>query len=178
MEPRAKLLAAVAALALVGYGLDRVALTPWMEAVAKAKADLAALRPKLEAAKSSLKDEARVAADWKRMGGRLESRRPEEAANQFNTMLGGLADSLKLEKANLKPDPAPRALASTGSRQHAVDLQFRCAWEALVKLLLELNNTDEFVRVESLSVGAQAKDGLLDVSLRLSTLAWAGPGAR
>lgn len=176
---RRRLLMAIAALALGGLALDWYAISPWLEARAQAESGIVTARQKLDAAQAALRDEPKVAAGWKAVAAKLDRARPEETANQFNIFLQNLVDGLKLEKATLKPNPAVRSLAGTAYRIQAVDMTFRCSWEAFVKLLLELNNADEFVRVDSLGVTSQYQRGNhLDVTMRVSTLSPATGGGR
>lgn len=179
MSDRRRLLTIAAALALGGLGLDQFAVSPWLDARAQTRSAIETARTKLDAANAALRDEPNVAAAWKAVTAKLDRVRPEESANQFNIFLQTLVDGQKLEKATLKPAAGVRPLTGTAYRIQAVDMTFRCSWEAFVKLLLELNNADAFVRVESLTVTSQYQRGNhLDVTLRVSTLSPLSGGSR
>ncbi|MBI4566002.1 MAG: hypothetical protein HY716_15050 [Planctomycetes bacterium] len=176
---RKKKLVYLVAIFGIAWGIDRFAVTPWQKARKDLEAQIQDVRSKLADARERLQDQARVDEEWKGVSERLGRLRGDEAATRFDAYLSEMVDQVGLSKTRRTPDANPKLVADKGFREYAVEMGFQCEWEQLVRLLLALNNSDEFVQVRRISVQSRyPKEKVVDVNMRLSTIAAANGGAR
>ena len=180
MDKRQKILAIAAAAVLVTFAFDKFALTPWLEAMKAAGKDIAQARKDLASAEEKVRLEPALSEQWKKLAEGLGKVKSEEAPNQLAALVDQLNRKHDLKQATLTPQAAPRVLEAGAFKEHILDVSFRCPWESFVKLLIDLNNAEEFVRISQMTVQSHylvEKESWLDVTtLRLSTVASAAPG--
>jgi hypothetical protein len=176
MDQRQKILAASVLVVLVGFVVDRFLWEPWSTAFAEAGQDVKRIRTELNTAEEKARREPDVAKEWKGLRDRLAAVKSEEASNRLATAVDQYLKKHDLKKAALSPEP-PAPLAGTPSlREHALALSFQCSWESFVKLLVDLQTTDEFLRVHRMTVQSHylvEKESYLDITMRLSTVSTA-----
>jgi hypothetical protein len=180
MDKRQKLLAIVAAAVLVTFAVDRFALTPWLGAMEAAGKEIAQARQDLASAEEKVRLEPALSAQWKKVSEAMGKVKGDEAPNQLASLVDQLNRKHDLKKATLTPQAAARPLEGGAFKEHVLDVSFQCSWESFVKLLIDLNNAEEFVRIAQMTVQSHylvEKESWLDVTtLRLSTVASAAPG--
>jgi len=174
MERRQKILAAIVAVLLAGFMLDKFAISPWLEAMASVQKGIEQVRSDRISAQEKAKREPEVAAEWNALRERLKAVKGEEAANRMAGFVDQLIKKYDLKKSPPAPDPIPRLVEGNAFREHALNVSFQCTWESFIRLILDLHNADEFVKIQRLKVDSHylvEKESYLDISLRLTTIA-------
>lgn len=174
MDRRQKVLAAIVALLLVGFMLDRFALSPWLEAMGSVRKEIELVRSDRISAQEKARREPEVTAEWSALRDQLKAVKGEEAANRLAGFVDQLIKKYDLKKSSLSPDPIPRLVEGNAFREHALNVSFQCTWEGFIRLILDLHNADEFVKIQRLKVDSHylvERESFLDVSLRLTTIA-------
>lgn len=182
MDKRQKLLAVIAAAVLVTFAFDRFALTPWLGAMDAAGKDIAQARQDLASAEEKVRLEPALAAQWKKVSEAMGKVKGEEAPNQLAALVDQLNRKHDLKKATLAPQATAKSLEGGAFKEHLLDVSFQCPWESFVKLLIDLNNAEEFVRIAQMTVQSHylvERESWLEVTnLRLSTVSSAAGGSK
>jgi hypothetical protein len=174
MDRRQKILATLVAVLLAGFILDKFALSPWLTAMASVQKEIEQVRSDRISAQEKAKREPEVAAEWNALRDRLKAVKGEEASNRLAAFVDQLIKKYDLKKSSLSPDPNPRLVGNNACREHALSATFQCGWEGFVRLLIDLHNTEDFVKLQRINVQSHylvEKESYLDVTLRLSTVA-------
>jgi len=174
MDRRQKVLAAIVALLLAGFILDQFAFGPWLAAMASVQKEIEQVRSDRISAQEKARREPEVAAEWTALRERLKAVKGEEAANRLAGFVDQLIKKHDLKKSSLSPDPNPKLVGNNAFREYALSATFQCAWEGFVRLLVDLYNTEDFVKLQRINVTSHyllEKESYLDVTLRLSTVA-------
>ena len=174
MDRRQKILAGLVIVLLAGFMLDRFAVGPWLAAMGSVQKEIEQVRSDRVSAEEKAKREPEVAAEWNVYRERLKAVKSEEAANRLASFVDQLIKKHDLKKSSLAPDPNPRLVGNNAFREHALGATFQCSWEAFVRLLVDLYNTEDFVKIQRINIQSHyllEKESYLDVTLRLSTVA-------
>ena len=181
MDKRAKILATIVIVVLVGFVLDKFGLEPWSDAMDAAYKDTQRLKSEVAMAEKTARQETEVTAEWKGLKDRLTAVKSEEASNLLASQVDRLIRKHGLNKSSLSAEPPVPVAGSPAFKEHFLALSFQCPWDAFVKLLVDLYAADEFVRIHRLGVQSHylvEKESYLDVNLRLSTVSAAPTGSK
>ena len=167
-DRRTKLLAIVAASALGLFLLDKavsaLVLDPW----SKINQDLTKTEGEIRKANSTLNSQDLVNREWMKVRARLDEPRTPDVHTHFLTHLGDL-----FEKAGVAFDVSenPQPQQQGDFKEYIFDTKFKLTWPQFVDLLVELHNSQEFLKVLRMNIGSQyEKEDRLDLELKVSTI--------
>jgi len=173
------MLAGAAAAVAILYLLDRLLLSPWIEEWETLGTQIEERRRELDEARSLMEREDRVKREWTRMEARLT--RPPELESDV-ALLGQIKDLGDRAGVSMTPESSRRIERPGGFFEVGCEVSLEADIVHLRDLLLELYNSEEFLKVHSLSVISRAldrrKSDRLGVDLKLSTIEFAPERAR
>ncbi|HZE95774.1 MAG TPA: hypothetical protein VE981_01990 [Planctomycetota bacterium] len=167
-DRRTKLLALVAVVALSLFLLDKAVSALVLEPWTKLSQDMTKADGEIRKANSTLNSEEAVRRDWTRVRNRLDEPRIPDVHTSFLTHLGEL-----FEKAGVVFDVSenPQPQQQGDFKEYIFDTKFKLTWVQFVDLLVELNNSREFIKILRMNISSQyEKEDRLDVELKVSTI--------
>lgn len=171
MNRRTKVLFAAVLLAGLGFVLDKLLLSPWLEKWGRLSADIQKTEESIARARNTLAREKAVRDGWGKVRALVAKERMPDVQNHFTAHLGDLG-----EKAGVNFDiqTTPRFQQQGDFKEYVYDTKLKLTWEQLVRLLVELHNSKEFLKPIRLSVASQyEREDRLDLDLRVSTIEYA-----
>jgi hypothetical protein len=150
--------------------LDQTILTPWFEEWDRVSVEIIEKRDALESAEHLLKREVEAARDWRIIENQLTA---EDRAATTDTLLVHM-ENLE-QRAGVTMDiTSDREVDRGDFSEINLEISLQTDISGLRNLLVELYNSEEFLRMSRLNVSAQPFDkkrkGRLDVGLRVSTI--------
>jgi hypothetical protein len=92
--------------------------------------------------------------------------------------LNALSGTAGLQNLSTKPGQERKIGEKREFAEYSVETSFQAGWESFVRLLLEIRNAKEFVKVQRLAATSKyEKEGRLDIELRVSTIGLAASPA-
>jgi hypothetical protein len=165
---RTKVLAIVALSALSLFLLDKVVSALVIDPWTKINQDLAKTENEIRRANMTLNSEDAVQRDWIRVRNRLDEPRMPDVHTSFLTHLGDLFEKVGVA-FDVSENPQPQQQGDF--KEYIFDTKFKLTWSQFVDLLVELNNSKEFMKVLRMNVASQyEKEDRLDLELKLSTI--------
>ena len=163
---------------LGGLGLvmfDRVLWKPWWEQWNQLGVQLNRVEQDLESANLTFRRGRRVEEDWKRVEARLKKTRDPDVQTHFISHLGQMWARARVG-FDINAGPQPQ---HGDFREYIYQTKFKLKWEQLVRLLVELHNSEEFLRPMRISIVSRYdREPLLDVDLRVSTIEYVPVNSR
>lgn len=147
--------------------LDRVIISPWWNQWNQLGTDLERVERDLRSARATVAREKAVRDDWERIQKRLQTPREPDVQTHFVSHLGNM-----WERAGVGFDVHTGPQQQQGDfREYVYETKFKLKWEELVRLLVELDNSREFLRPIRIGVHSRYdREDRLDVDLRVSTI--------
>lgn len=168
MDKRTKLLALIAGAAVGLFLLDKAVSALVVEPWTKINQDLVKTQGEISKANATLNSEEAVRRDWTKVRNRLDEPRVPDIHTSFMTHLGDI-----FEKAGVAFDVSenPQPQQQGDFKEYIFDTKFKLTWAQYVDLLVELNNSKEFVKILRMNIASQyEKEDRLDLELRVSTI--------
>ncbi|HLY09050.1 MAG TPA: hypothetical protein VKW04_07105 [Planctomycetota bacterium] len=165
---RTKVLAIVA-LAIVGLFLaDKIVSALVIDPWTKISQDLAKTENEIRRANATLNSEDAVHRDWIKVRNRLDEPHVPDVHTSFLTHLGDLFEKVGVA-FDVSENPQPQQQGDF--KEYIFETKFKLTWAQFVDLLVELNNSKEFMKVLRISVLSQyEKEDRLDLDLKVSTI--------
>ena len=165
---RTKVLAIIALTALGLFLLDKVVSALVIDPWTKVNQDLAKTESEIRKANTTLNSEDAVQRGWIRVRNRLDEPRMPDVHTSFLTHLGDLFKKVGVA-FDVSENPQPQQQGDF--KEYIFDTKFKLTWAEFVDLLVELNNSNEFMKVLRLNVVSQyEKEDRLDLELKVSTI--------
>ncbi|MBI2933087.1 MAG: hypothetical protein HYY16_15695 [Planctomycetes bacterium] len=157
----------VAAIAAV-WLIDRIFFTPWYEEMKRLRGEIEKARQQRAIAQATIQTRKSSVDEWKVLHERLARVPGSEARNDFVSGLEALSGLAGLQNWATK---VGREQKIGDFIEYSVEGSFYATWEAFVRLLLEIHNWKDFLKVQRLSVTSKyEKENRLEVDLRVSTI--------
>jgi hypothetical protein len=154
-----------------GFVLDRLFLAPWLGRWEKLSEEIRRTEEAIQKARATLAREKAVRRDWEEVRALLAAERKPDVQNHFFAHLGEIA---KRVGRNVDIQGTGRVQQQGDFKEYVYETRFKLTWEELVRLLVELHNSNEFLKPLRLSVASQyEREDRLDLDLRVSTLEYA-----
>ncbi|HLY75388.1 MAG TPA: hypothetical protein VKU80_14805 [Planctomycetota bacterium] len=165
---RTKVLAILALTALGLFLLDKVVSALVIDPWTKVKEDLAKTESEIRKANATLNSEDAVQHGWIRVRNRLDEPRMPDVHTSFLTHLGDLFEKVGVA-FDVSENPQPQQQGDF--KEYIFDTKFKLTWAQFVDLLVELNNSNEFMKILRLNIVSQyEKEDRLDLELKVSTI--------
>src|SRR6185295_3615305 len=158
----------VAGAALGLFLLDKAVSALVTEPWSRITQDMAKTEAEIRKANTTLNQEESVRRDWVKVRNRLDEPRVPDVHTSFLTHLGDV-----FEKAGVAFDVSenPQPQQQGDFKEYIFDTKFKLTWAQYVDLLVELNNSREFVKILRMNIASQyEKEDRLDLELRVSTI--------
>ncbi len=168
MDKRTRLLVAVVGIVVVGFLLDKFLLSPWMEKWARLSDEIRTADADLQKAEAILGREDEVRKEWEKVQALLAKPRVPDVQNHFVAHLNEIWTEVGVT-ADVSINDRPQQQGDF--KEYVYEAKLKLPWDKLLKLLVELNNSREFVKVQRLGVTSQyEREDRLDVDLKVSTI--------
>lgn len=165
---RTRVLTIVALGALSLFLLDKVVSALVIDPWTKITQDLTKTESEIRRANTTLNSEDLVKRDWVKVRNRLEEPRVPDVHTSFLTHLGDLFQKVGVA-FDVSENPQPQQQGDF--KEYIFETKFKLTWAQFVDLLVELNNSREFLKVLRMSVVSQyEKEDRLDLDLKVSTI--------
>jgi hypothetical protein len=164
--------AAVGTLFLLDRGVTALVVDPW----STLSKEIVRTDAETQRAYQTLSGEEKVRRDWNKIRDRLDEPKTPDVHTSFLSHLGDL-----FQKVGVAFDVSenPQHQQQGDFREYIFETKFKLTWPQLVELLVELNNSREFLRPLKVSViSMYEKEDRLDVDLRLSTIEYSPTPAK
>ncbi|MHC4606610.1 MAG: hypothetical protein ACYTAF_06700 [Planctomycetota bacterium] len=170
MSKRERLVVIVTLCAAAAFLFNQFWLKPWERTWDQVSAELAEKRDSLGEKERMLAWEADVAADWARLKNALASEKRRDAAQVLLTHLNELERKAKVTMNFHRG----REDEIGDFVEHSVEISLKTDINGLRNLLVEFENSKEFIKVSRVKVNANPFDrgrkDRLDVDLKISTI--------
>ena len=170
MDKRTRILAILAGAAALFFIVDAMLTSLWLDPAAELSAKLEVVDAELDRANKIVARGNQTRSAWAMIQSRLDKPRNPDVPSHFHSHLDGLFGG-----AGLDPDiqaSAPRQ--RDDFKEYSYEVRSELNWSQLVDLLRELHESREFLKPVRLGISSRYdKEDKLDLSLRVSTIAWA-----
>ncbi len=168
MDKRTRLLAIVAGAALGLFLLDKAISALVTEPWSRINQELVKTEGEIRKANSTLNTEESVRREWTKVRNRLDEPRDPDVHTSFLTHLQDLFEKAQVD-VSVSENPQPQQQGDF--KEYIFDTKFKLTWAQYVDLLVELNNSKDFLKILRMNVASQyEKVDQLDLELRVSTI--------
>jgi len=169
MDKRKRVLVILVLAATVAFVLDKAVSALVIDPLKKINEDLAKTEADIKRANTALNSQETVSKNWNKIRDRLDQPRIPDVHTHFMTHLGDLFEKVGVTALDVSGNPQPQQQGDF--KEYIFDTKFKLTWAQFVDLLVELNNSREFLKPIRMNIGSQyEKEDRLDVELKLSTI--------
>jgi hypothetical protein len=167
-DQRTKILAIVALTALGLFLLDKAVSAFVTEPWSRISQELTKTEGEIRKANNTLNSEESVRREWAKVRSRLDEPRDPDVHTSFLTHLQDLFEKSGVD-VSVSENPQPQQQGDF--KEYIFDTKFKLTWAQYVDLLVELNNSRDFLKILRMNVSSQyEKEDRLDLELRISTI--------
>lgn len=170
IDPRRKMLILAALVAAGLFLFDKAALSPWLDAWKKLSTETHVVDQEIQTARASMAREKLLREGWAKVQALLQKPRTPDVQTHFVAHLGEIR-----QKVGVSFDiQGARDQQQGDFREYVYETKFKLTWEQLVRLLVELHNSKEFLKPSRINISSQyEREERLDLDLRVSTIEYA-----
>ena len=177
MDPRTRLLVIATAVVVGAFVADKAFSGLFWDPWTKTKQELVRTELTIFQAKAALEQEPKARSSWNKIRERLDEPKTPDVHTHFIAHLSDLFEKVGVDNVDISENP--QAQQQGDFKEYIFDTKFKLTWGQFVDLLVELHNSQEFLKPVRINVGSQyEKEDRLDLELKVSTIEYAPVPAR